>query len=122
MVALRDALSEIADCKSLTATPTQFYQHLQRLACKALDAHAAREGVGLSSATQVRKDKNPPDEWDRKEYRIKETWRVYDPSDNHVVCYLSPLYGVELQASQAIEAASEGYVGDWGFSAELTRW
>lgn len=65
---------------------------------------------------------NPPGEWDRKEYQIKETWRVYDTSDNHVVCYLSPLYGVELQASQAIEAASEGYVGDWGFSAELTRW
>jgi FKBP-type peptidyl-prolyl cis-trans isomerase (trigger factor) len=43
MVALRDALAEIADSKSLTATPTQFYQHLQRIASNALSAHAARE-------------------------------------------------------------------------------
>lgn len=43
--ALRAALSEIADSKSLTATPTQFYQHLQRLAAKALNADAQNEGL-----------------------------------------------------------------------------
>jgi len=31
----RETLSEIAGSKSLTATPTQFYQHLQRIAAKA---------------------------------------------------------------------------------------
>jgi hypothetical protein len=42
---LRAALVEIADSKSLTATPTQFYQHLQRVACRALtaDAHAEQD-------------------------------------------------------------------------------
>lgn len=43
--ALRAALSEIAGSKSLTATPTQFYQHLQRLAAKALNADAQNEGL-----------------------------------------------------------------------------
>ena len=33
--AMRETLSEISGSKSLTATPTQFYQHLQRIAAKA---------------------------------------------------------------------------------------
>jgi hypothetical protein len=40
---LHDALAEIAETKSLTATPAQFYQYLQRLACKALTADARAE-------------------------------------------------------------------------------
>jgi hypothetical protein len=40
---LREALVEIAELKSLTATPTQFYQHLQRIARRALTEHAMKE-------------------------------------------------------------------------------
>lgn len=41
--ALREVLKEIADLKSLTATPEQFARHLQLLACKALTADAMAE-------------------------------------------------------------------------------
>jgi hypothetical protein len=40
---LREALVQIAECKSLTATSAQFAAHLQRLACKALTADARAE-------------------------------------------------------------------------------
>ena len=40
---LREALVQIAECKSLTATSAQFSAHLQRLACKALTADARAE-------------------------------------------------------------------------------
>jgi hypothetical protein len=64
----------------------------------------------------------PPSEWLRNEYKITETWRVYDPSDNHVYCYLSPLHSGEIVASQAITEVMHGYIGDWNASAELIRW
>jgi hypothetical protein len=40
---LRAALREIADTKNLTATPTQFARHLQKVACDALTADAMDE-------------------------------------------------------------------------------
>jgi hypothetical protein len=40
---LREALVEIAESKSLTATSTQFAAYLQRLACKVLTADARAE-------------------------------------------------------------------------------
>jgi hypothetical protein len=43
---LREALVEISELKSLTATPTQFYQHLQRIARRTLTANAMAEGLG----------------------------------------------------------------------------
>jgi len=49
---LRAALVDIAESKSLTATPTQFYQHLQRVARSALTDDAMAEPA-TSDATDL---------------------------------------------------------------------
>jgi hypothetical protein len=56
---LREALREIADLKSLTATPTQFYQHLQRIACRALTADAMAEPINADATDEPRIDGYP---------------------------------------------------------------
>jgi len=65
----------------------------------------------------------PPSAWLRNEFKIKQTWRVYDAKENHDFCFLSPLFGEEIHSSQAIAEVLKQYVGDWPYaSAELIRW
>jgi hypothetical protein len=71
---------------------------------------------------QFERGQTPPNEWMRNEYQIQETWRVYDTTDNSLLCYLSPIRGAEIHSSQAIEEVMRGYIGDWHVSAELIRW
>ena len=72
---------------------------------------------------QFERGTKPPSAWLRNEYKIKETWRVYDASDNHNFCFLSPLFGEEIDSSQAIAEVFKQYAGNWPYaSAELIRW
>ena len=65
----------------------------------------------------------PPCKEQRAEYNIKETWRVYDAKDGHVFCFLSPIYGGELNSSEAIHKVLGPCIGVWAYaSAELIRW
>lgn len=68
--ALREALSEIADLKSLTATPVQFARHLQRIASRALTADAKAE---IDPPAQAGEDARDAARW----RWAKEQFRVF---------------------------------------------
>jgi hypothetical protein len=78
---LRDALAYIAGSKSTAATPTEFYQHLQRVACAALTADAASEQPSgereafeaWASANQFNIDRDESDKY-REYHRATTRW------------------------------------------------